>query len=318
MQQRSEVMIRTGKRQESSRWPALAWTLALCTFFCAGCPNKKQPAGRSGSTRLGIHEVLLVGLSWATPWRSKAEHDALQERAWSKVAVANDLVERAAQRGPGTYQLQVKMGIIADPEDPRPGKEVLAGMAQAEIPGKIGGFVLQASAATPLPSKGAEEQLRTLAEAVMDSLMEEVIIQAGLVKGPEEGLAQALAGKDLQRLAAAVDIAAIRGSAKTFEPLVKLLKHKDPKIADRAIGALTALGDRRAVYYLTRLTRLSDTAKMAKMLDAVGSLGGAEARQYLQFVATGHEDEDIRNMATEALERMSRKSRAAGSKAQKK
>jgi hypothetical protein len=46
---------------------------------------------------------------------------------------------------------------------------------------------------------------------------------------------------------------------------------------------------------------------MGKVLDAIGSLGGREAEEYLGFVAETHDDEDIRGMAKEALERLHRR-----------
>ena len=66
-------------------------------------------------------------------------------------------------------------------------------------------------------------------------------------------------------------------------------------------------GDRRAVRALTRLAKFSDTERMAKLIDGVATLGGKEARAYLDFVAGGHPDADIRNLAREAIARSRRR-----------
>jgi hypothetical protein len=47
---------------------------------------------------------------------------------------------------------------------------------------------------------------------------------------------------------------------------------------------------------------------MRKIVDAIATLGGSEARDYLSFVAETHDDEEIRAMAKEALERLLRHS----------
>jgi HEAT repeat protein len=142
---------------------------------------------------------------------------------------------------------------------------------------------------------------------VVVGLTDDVLYQARLVIGPPARLAQALRErKDTARLAAAVEIAGLRRAREAVPALIELLRHQDEQISDRAIGALVAIGDRAAVKPLTRLSSFQDTARMAKVLDAIGSLGGQEARDYLEFVSSGHEDADIRNLAAEALERMSR------------
>jgi hypothetical protein len=49
---------------------------------------------------------------------------------------------------------------------------------------------------------------------------------------------------------------------------------------------------------------MRDTREMRKVLDAIAALGGQEAKDYLAFVAETHDDEEIRVMAAEALERL--------------
>jgi hypothetical protein len=45
---------------------------------------------------------------------------------------------------------------------------------------------------------------------------------------------------------------------------------------------------------------------MMKILDAIASIGGDEARDYLAFVAQSHDDQEIRDVAKAASERLQR------------
>jgi len=83
--------------------------------------------------------------------------------------------------------------------------------------------------------------------------------------------------------------------------LIRLLRSDDAAMRDRAIGALAAIRDRRAVKPLTEVARFRDVSDLPKVLDAVAAIGGDEARSYLEFVASGHEDLEIREIAKQAL-----------------
>ena len=52
---------------------------------------------------------------------------------------------------------------------------------------------------------------------------------------------------------------------------------------------------------------MRDRREMRKILDAIALLGGDEAADYLGFVADGHEDPEIRALATAARQRLLRR-----------
>jgi hypothetical protein len=89
--------------------------------------------------------------------------------------------------------------------------------------------------------------------------------------------------------------------------LLKLLDDPDEPTRDAALGALIALGDRRAVTELTRTRSLRDRHEMRKIIEAIAILGGQEADDYLSFVAATHDDEEIRAAASRARARIARR-----------
>ncbi|HEX2659066.1 MAG TPA: HEAT repeat domain-containing protein [Polyangia bacterium] len=88
--------------------------------------------------------------------------------------------------------------------------------------------------------------------------------------------------------------------------LLSLLNAPDEPIRDAALGALISLRDQRAVSQLTRDRSFHDRREMMKILDAIASIGGDEARDYLAFVAQSHDDQEIRDVAKAASERLQR------------
>jgi HEAT repeat protein len=89
--------------------------------------------------------------------------------------------------------------------------------------------------------------------------------------------------------------------------LLKLLNDPDEPTRDAALGALIALGDRRAVSELTRTRSLRDRREMRKIIEAIAMLGGDEADDYLSFVAATHDDDEIRAEAAAARARLQRR-----------
>jgi len=102
-------------------------------------------------------------------------------------------------------------------------------------------------------------------------------------------------------------LAAERKEAAAVPSLVKRLKSDDHAVRDRAIGALAAIGDTRAVRPLTEVAKFNDLGDLPKVLDALATIGGPEARSYLEFVASGHDSSEMRDLAKEALVHLDRR-----------
>jgi hypothetical protein len=98
-----------------------------------------------------------------------------------------------------------------------------------------------------------------------------------------------------------------RHLASESDALLALLDDPDEPTRDAALGALITLGDRRAVTALTRSRSLRDRHEMRKIIEAIAILGGQEADDYLAFVASSHDDEEIRAEAAAARARLQRR-----------
>ena len=143
-------------------------------------------------------------------------------------------------------------------------------------------------------------------ERGLRDVAEGLLAQVHLRVGDPQMLVVALEGTDASLREAAIQAAAMRREAKAVPALIKLLGHQDEQVSDAAIGALVAIGDRRAVRPLCERSNLGDVRGMARVLDAIASLGGDEARAYLELVGSGHDDPTLKAMAREALDRMDR------------
>lgn len=92
--------------------------------------------------------------------------------------------------------------------------------------------------------------------------------------------------------------------------LMKLVQAEEqPVTVLRAVGALVAIGDRRAVPTLIDLTKRKDPLFIQQIIFALARLGGSEVEGYLVTMASGHPDELIQKAAGEALAEMKKKAK---------
>jgi hypothetical protein len=105
----------------------------------------------------------------------------------------------------------------------------------------------------------------------------------------------------------AIRALADRRSPAAVPHLLARLQDDDPAVALRAVGALVAIGDRRAVEPLIDLTRRRPPHVATQVLYALASLGGPTAEAYLFTLESGASDEDVRRAASDALAELRRK-----------
>jgi hypothetical protein len=159
----------------------------------------------------------------------------------------------------------------------------------------------------PLESPDVGAVFTDLVKRVVGDVMRGLLQRERLRQGDARAVVAALQSDDPETRLAAVNAAAERRDSTAVPVLIQRLHDPDDTIRDRALGALVEIGDRRAVGPLTRQTKFRDLEGMRKVVDAIASLGGDEARSYLEFVASGHEEREIRDLAREALDRLVRK-----------
>lgn len=300
---------------------ALWGTLLLLALGGAGCPDKNKHDGKeaaSAGSKPEARQVVVATLTvrQVSPPRlrlgavSDEQALALVRRPLEQ-AEAVVLAARSASEGEGegAYRVSGQWGVVPNPDDPVLGDPVLVVALVAKAPLLAGLPPLRVDLLARPRGDLEGEEVAEQARAALTAAGGDLAQQLELVRAPPARLVAALEprkGASQTLLLAALEIAAHRRLAEAVEPAIALLRHSDPAVADRAVGALVAIGDRRAVRPITEAVRFEDTARLAKILDGVAALGGIEAREYLQFVASGHEDADIRSLAREALERMKR------------
>jgi hypothetical protein len=159
--------------------------------------------------------------------------------------------------------------------------------------------------ATPAPDRAAI--LNRLVLRVAGDLIDGYVAQRQLDRGSPAAVHAALQADGGNLRDDAIRVVGERKLRDEVPTLLRLLSDPDERTRDAALGALIALGDRRAVSELTRTRSLRDRHEMRKIIEAIAILGGQEADQYLSFVAATHDDDEIRAAATAARARMERR-----------
>jgi hypothetical protein len=158
---------------------------------------------------------------------------------------------------------------------------------------------------------GARAAFQRLVERTMEDLLQAYIARQKLWEGNARAIDLALKSPDSDLRVEAVHIVAARSLRDEIPTVLSLLSDEDENLRDAALGALVTLRERSAVKVLAESRQMRDAREMRKILDAIATLGGREAQEYLSFVAETHDDEEIRTMAKEAMERLTRHSESS-------
>jgi HEAT repeat protein len=149
-----------------------------------------------------------------------------------------------------------------------------------------------------------------LVERTVEDLLQAYVARQKLWEGSAREIDSALKSSDSDLRVEAMRIVAARGLREEIPTVLLLLSDEDENVRDAALGALVGLRERSAVKVLAESRQMRDAREMRKILDAIGILGGREAQEYLSFVAETHDDEEIRTMAKDAMERLARHAEA--------
>jgi hypothetical protein len=215
--------------------------------------------------------------------------------------------------GEGQTAWRCRLEVAAAPEQAG-GETLLRAAVQAECSPTGGGASADALSARALtdekfigPAGSRDTRLRELAGRLLEDTVGLLTRQQRLRVGPMAELLTALADPDADVRRQAVRAAAFRRAHEAAPLLVKLLDDPQEDLRDMALGALADIADPAAVKAITARVKFGDVDELRKIIDPVAAMGGEEAHTFLEFVASGHEDADIRTQARTALERMDRR-----------
>ena len=151
-----------------------------------------------------------------------------------------------------------------------------------------------------------------LVNRLLADVLNDYLTRQKLYAGDPKAVQSAMQADGGDLMVEAIRAVGERKLASETPRLLQLLEHPDEPVRDAALGALVELKERKAVSVLAAQRSMRDKREMRKILDAIATLGGAEAADYLSFVADGHEDPEIKEMAKAAKQRMDRKAGGGG------
>jgi HEAT repeats len=290
------------------RFPWLACALVVL----GGCPRKAAPLPPQ------VAEVRVLYKGQDLEGAPKLDEARLHDVASAAIAKSAGLVvheDGGADATPDVkqprYRLRVDLEIGAA-EDERSKKGNLRALVAAKlepIGGEPGALSFEQSAlaerAFVVGAKG-EPNWQAHAERSIGDCVAGVGARVKLAAGDAGALAAAIDGSDEDLRDEAMTLAAERKTTVAVPALIRRLKSDDHAVRDRAIGALSAIGDPRAVHPLTDVAKFYDVGDLPKVLDALATIGGPEARAYLEFVASGHDNPEMRELAKQAIGHLER------------
>ena len=203
--------------------------------------------------------------------------------------------------GKGEARVQVSLQVESRPSD-------AAGALAFQLEGAgAKPYQTAAHASKVAPTVDRQEIFRTLVLRLTGDLLDGYVVRRRLQDGTPAAVHAALTADGGELRQEAIRAVGERRLHDEAPLLLKLLNDPDEPTRDAALGALIALGDRRAVTELTRTRSLRDRREMRKIIEAIAMLGGDEADDYLSFVAATHDDDEIRAEAATARARLQRR-----------
>jgi hypothetical protein len=261
-------------------------------------PDEVLPAGARLDAR-ALTADLENRLRAAGIFAASAGDAGAQPIARVRVEVA---VEEIRHEGKGAAHAQVRFRV-----EPRPSG--LAGQHWSEDV-QAGGETVY----TLDPEPDRKVVFGKLVSRMLGDLTASYVARQKLWRGNEPDVRAALSADAGEARIEAIRVVAERHLTSEVPALLALLSNEEEAVRDAALGALVELRERRAVTEIAKQRSMRDQREMRKILDAIATLGGDEAVEYLSFVADAHEDEEIKSMAKQALERLKRRAGTGGEK----
>jgi hypothetical protein len=305
-------------RQERSR--LLRRVLASAVLCCA-C--QRVPLGATVIESLQVSDGNLAGnpdLGVSSEAARKAMRSALE--ATGSFVVREK--QEAAEGGETRVRLQVesarRLALANGHPAPMVGAEFaeVAVLLELLVPAKAGELdrlVAEGLARRPAgsgPGVAFDPETRAAAfEAALEGALREAAVslvwQMQARKKSDDALLRDLADPQASVRDYAIRALADRRNPAAVPYLIARLDDENILMVRRAMGALVAIGDRRAVRPLIDLTRRRPPQFVAEIIYALGSLGGSEVEAFLFTLESGSPDEEVRRAAGEAFAELRKK-----------
>ena len=294
---------------------AVAAPILCCLAACKGCPQRRE-SPLDVRPALGSVTIKSDGPISFRGAQFHLDEPRLAEKVKSVLTSAGVFAEfsgPSAQQSIANIALEVQDFSDGSSEHPEIGVRLrlrIAVRPQGSSPARFNEDLL-ATGQGPLPPGDAgdpTESFQRLAERTAGDLLLSYIARQRLWVANVPEVKLALESHDTDLRVEALRIIGARKLREEVPDILGLLADEDEAVRDAALGALVEMRERSAVKALAESRPMRDVREMRKVLDAIATLGGREAMDYLAFVAETHDEEDIRAMAKEALERLKRRS----------
>jgi hypothetical protein len=298
--------------------PLRRWHLALALAVMVGCKRKQAgppPPPPDVPPRLGSVVVQDGTPPGAIPPAARIDPEALSRELRAKLAGSGVFAPGSADAGAGPVarvRAELALEEVASDEKAaaRAAVRFRVDIRPAEGMAPHWSDDVQAGAETTYPVTPPPDRkaiFAKLASRTLADLASGYLTRQRLWTGSADDVRSALAVETGDLRIEAIRAVAQRHLTSEVPTLLKLLSDDDEAVRDAALGALVEMRERRAVPELAKQRSMRDRREMRKILDAIAMLGGQEAADYLAFVADTHEDEEIREMAKQALARLKRR-----------
>jgi hypothetical protein len=325
------IQLRTshGPLLRASLWLAPA---LLAAILGASCRKSKSPPGATAAAPAAPAPIPALGEITVQDLTADEDRPAgavlkippLEQQVRSTLAGAGMFAPGAAAADGGA-PVRARVRIEISCEDVVAGQKAAARAAvrlridtrPSEIAALHWNEDVQAGSETiykPASKPDRGDLFQRLVSRTVADLLQGYLARQRLWMGDETAARSAIKADAGELRLEAVHVVAERKMAGAVPELLALLDDPDEATRDAALGALVELRDRRAVGVLASLKSMRDRREMRKILDAISVLGGPEAAEYLAFVADGHDDPEIRAMATQARARLLRRADAEAPK----
>ena len=171
-------------------------------------------------------------------------------------------------------------------------------------------------AAKPVPGGSVDartQAFRAALDAALQSAANGLLLELDAADKSDVQLIADLSSADRGLRDCAVRQLADRRNPAAVPALIERLKDSDRPLVLRAMGALEALRDRRAVKPLIDLTERQDPAFVTQVVYVLGALGGSDAEAFLYTLENGSPDPQVRAAAAEAAAELRQRRKVAAS-----